>query len=831
MSNEVTERSFSHKKPLVFSPFFVTKRSALVLFIFFVLFFFFIALFYFLNLVRWSREADFGWSIALQTDRKVLVEVYGAAKDAGLRAGDTIIGVNGARCNTYFQFQKSLNRASGDQNMYEVERDGRIIMLTVPNSVLGFGKAFTKFGFTMLLGTLFFILGAVVFFMKPATPPSWAFLIMMFNAGIYIMFTFVSKLSPEWLGSVFLFSAAFLPAAVLHLAQTFPEERTWRKNSYLPLAIPYVFSFLLFITMRFYAPIFMDVPVFLKQLTTIYLALSLFAFLASTVSTFLRATSIARIRSKVILTGAAIAISVPLVDVLTFMFLNLTLVPHPALNLPFYVFFPLSIAYAIAKHNLFDVDVYIKRAVGYGIMTAIVGLTYFSLQVGVRTAFEPVFGEHSEKIYPILFAVLVVFLFNPLNRTVQTAVDKLFYRKKFDYKDTVTKVSNALTSMLDLNEVIRKLINTARLEMFIDRAGVLILDDRKKECQTMFIGDENEEVKPNENECIQYDDPFINVLTKNKKLVTVYDINEDPHYRDIRETCSERFQRMGVSMVLPLVYQGEVKGALALGYKKSGHFYTREDIDLLSTLANSGAVAIENAKLVDQIKKEEIIRTNLSRYLSPQVVEDIIHKDVEVNLGGDRKTVTILFMDLIGFTSLSEKLQPEEVVSILNEYFTEMSKGIFKWQGTLDKFAGDQIMAFWGAPFPQPNHAELAVQCALDVSRRLDGLQKKWGEEGKPVLNCGIGINTGEVLVGNIGVEGMKMDYTVIGDTVNLAARVEKITRQYESRILITEFTYEHIRKSIESGMMSGVKFTDLAEVKVKGKEQGVRIYRVEGKG
>ena len=137
-------------------------------------------------------------------------------------------------------------------------------------------------------------------------------------------------------------------------------------------------------------------------------------------------------------------------------------------------------------------------------------------------------------------------------------------------------------------------------------------------------------------------------------------------------------------------------------------------------------------------------------------------------------------------------------------------------------------MAFWGAPFEQLNHAELAVQCALEVSNKLDELQKKWEKEGKPVLNCGIGINTGEVLVGNIGVEGMKMDYTVIGDAVNLAARVEKITRQYASRILITEFTFEDIRKSIESGRMQNMKFTDLAEVKVKGKEKGVRIYRVE---
>jgi class 3 adenylate cyclase len=532
----------------------------------------------------------------------------------------------------------------------------------------------------------------------------------------------------------------------------------------------------------------------------------------------------------VILFGALLALPIPAIGPLA-AFMGKTLggirVITNFSSIPI-IIFPASIAYAIAKHNLFDVDVYIKRAVGYGIMTAVVGFTYFTLQVGVRTAFQPVFGEHAEKIYPALFAVLIVFLFNPLNKTVQTTVDKLFYRKKFSYKETVTKVSNALTSMLDLDEVIRKLINTVRLEMFIDRAGVLILNPQKKECQTIFIGDETEGVKPSENECIQYDDPFIDVLTKNKKLVTIYDINEDPHYRDIKDTCSERFTRMGVSMVLPLVYQDTVKGALALGYKKSGHFYTREDIDLLNTLANSGAVAIENAKLVDQIKKEEIIRTNLSRYLSPKVVENIIHKDVEVNLGGDRKVVTILFMDLIGFTSLSEKLQPEEVVSILNEYFTEMSKGIFKWQGTLDKFAGDQIMAFWGAPFEQLNHAELAVQCALEVSKTLDELQKKWEKEGKPVLNCGIGINTGEVLVGNIGVEGMKMDYTVIGDAVNLAARVEKITRQYASRILITEFTFEDIRKSIESGRMQNMKFTDLAEVKVKGKEKGVRIYRVE---
>jgi class 3 adenylate cyclase len=492
------------------------------------------------------------------------------------------------------------------------------------------------------------------------------------------------------------------------------------------------------------------------------------------------------------------------------------------------IVFPVSIGYAIAKHNLFDVDVYVKRAVGYGIMTAIVGLTYFSIQVGVKAALQPVFGEYSEKIYPVIFAMLIVFLFHPINRKVQKTVDKLFYRKKFDYKETITKVSDALTSVLDLSEVINKIIHTVRKEMFIDKAGVLLLEPQKKECQTFFVGDEADTIKANGNECIKYDDPMIDLISENKKLITVYDIAEDPHYSHVKKTCSERFSRMGVSMMLPLIYQGEVKGALALGYKKSGHFYTREDIDLLNTLANHGAVAIENAKLVEQAKKEEIMRTNLSRYLSPQIVDHIIKHDVEVNLGGDRKVVTVMFLDIIGFTALSEQLEPEEVVSILNEYFKEMSNAIFRWEGTLDKFIGDEIMAFWGAPIEQPDHAELAVRCALNLSKALDELREKWKREGRPVIDCGIGINTGEVLVGNIGVEGKKMDYTIIGDTVNLASRIEKLTRQYKTRMLITENTFEHIRESIDLNKFGHVKVTDLDEVKVRGKEKGVKIYKLE---
>ena len=228
-------------------------------------------------------------------------------------------------------------------------------------------------------------------------------------------------------------------------------------------------------------------------------------------------------------------------------------------------------------------------------------------------------------------------------------------------------------------------------------------------------------------------------------------------------------------------------------------------------------------------KKAKEIRKIFSSYVSPKIVQELIENPEKATLSGVRRTVTVLFSDIIGFTSLSEKRQPEEVVSLLNEYFQEMADIIFKWDGTLDKFIGDEIMALWGAPIEQPDHAELALRCALDMSDRLTKLQEEWKRRGSDVLDVGIGINSGEVLIGNIGAPGKKMDYTVIGDNVNLAARVEKLTRQYSTRILITENTFEYVEPVIKKGLFGHLELRELASAKVKGKEKEVKIFELKG--
>jgi adenylate cyclase len=239
----------------------------------------------------------------------------------------------------------------------------------------------------------------------------------------------------------------------------------------------------------------------------------------------------------------------------------------------------------------------------------------------------------------------------------------------------------------------------------------------------------------------------------------------------------------------------------------------------LSAFANQAAVAIANAKLFDDVRREERLRTSLQRYLSPNIVDEMVTNNSEgFSLGGQKKKVTILFCDIRGFTTLTEKEPVETIVSLLNEYFSAMSDVIFANQGTLDKFIGDAIMAIYGAPLELKDNAFKCIKTALEMRQKLTLLNEKWKAEKKPQIQVGYGINTGEAIVGNIGSE-RRMEYTAIGDMVNVAARIEGETEG--SQIFITADTFQ------ELGNRVTVK--KLQPVQLKGKSSKVQIYEVTG--
>ena len=216
--------------------------------------------------------------------------------------------------------------------------------------------------------------------------------------------------------------------------------------------------------------------------------------------------------------------------------------------------------------------------------------------------------------------------------------------------------------------------------------------------------------------------------------------------------------------------------------------------------------------------EKRMIQGAFSHYVPERVVKEIIENPDKLTLGGEERIVSVLFSDVAGFTSISEKLTPAQLVQLLNEYLTEMTDIVLANDGIIDKYEGDAIMAEFGMPVPYDNHPQMACKAALQMQKKLFFLREKWEKEGKPQLRARIGINTGEVIVGNMGSRNV-FDYTVMGDHVNLGSRLEGANKFYGTSIMISEFTYDHIKGDFYT--------RELDLIRVKGKEKPIKVFEL----
>ena len=229
-------------------------------------------------------------------------------------------------------------------------------------------------------------------------------------------------------------------------------------------------------------------------------------------------------------------------------------------------------------------------------------------------------------------------------------------------------------------------------------------------------------------------------------------------------------------------------------------------------------VAILLYRVVFEQAQQRALKGAMSQYLSPAIMEEVARDPSALRLGGEKRDMTVLFSDVRGFTSLSEQMEPERLVHLLNVYLTRMSDVIFRHQGTIDKYMGDAIMAFWGAPKLQPDHARRACLAALDMMAELGQLNKEFEQQGIPRLNIGIGLNTGPMSVGNMG-SARRFDYTVMGDAVNLGSRLEGLNKEYGTNVILSETTLA------QAGADVRARFLDL--VAVKGKQEPAAVYEL----
>jgi adenylate cyclase len=306
---------------------------------------------------------------------------------------------------------------------------------------------------------------------------------------------------------------------------------------------------------------------------------------------------------------------------------------------------------------------------------------------------------------------------------------------------------------------------------------------------------------------------IVNEVVLHKRSILSRDALDDSRFNQNMSVLDLSIRSM---MCTPLLINGEILGLVQVDTCTTPRGFTAEDLQVLTGISAQAAIAVKNLQLYEAIEAETARRISLQRYFSPGLVTMLMSGEVTAALGGDAYEGTILLADIIGFTAMSEKLPPAQVVAKLNRYFTIMQKVIYDHGGNVDKFNGDGLMAFWGVPRAGAHDERDAVLTAIRMQQKLWPFNLQLCAEGQQPVHMGIGLNSGEFIAGNIGSED-KIEFTLIGDTVNLTARIEHLAGRYQ--VLVSEATWAPIQS-----LVCAVR---LPPVMVKGKSRPVILYSI----
>ncbi len=337
----------------------------------------------------------------------------------------------------------------------------------------------------------------------------------------------------------------------------------------------------------------------------------------------------------------------------------------------------------------------------------------------------------------------------------------------------------------------------------------------------ILMADESGELKPRafktkkDEERMLISSTMIKKVQSEKVGFISADALTDKRFESARSIA---LQMVRSSMTVPVLYDNDLLGIMIIDSSVSVDAYSEKDLSLLTNIANQTAQFIKNAEMAKQIEMDAVTRERFRRLLSPDLAEMVVSGKLKVEKGGESRVSTVLFVDIRGFTSLSEELNASMVLQMLNEFFEMMVEIVFHYEGTVDKFVGDMMMAIWGAPVAHPDDPIRAVKAALDMQSALSGYNKIRGVMGKPPIHVGIGINTGELVAGYMG-STRTMSYSVIGDAVNTASRLCSAAKAGET--LISEDTYQKVEGQFQ--------FVELKPLHAKGKSKPLKVFSVVG--
>lgn len=376
-------------------------------------------------------------------------------------------------------------------------------------------------------------------------------------------------------------------------------------------------------------------------------------------------------------------------------------------------------------------------------------------------------------------------------------------------------VGKTLSSVLSPDEVMERVMELVFHMENVER-GFVMLRDEKKGFKPAVLLYKDEQAK-REKRGVALSRTLIDRVLEERLPLLIYDVASDQRF-----AMSESLRLSGIrsAMCAPLIYKDKVFGLFYVDCFSKSFGFSKDELNIFSVIAAEAAISFDNARSHEELAKRVIERQALERFLSSSIVEKILLNPDQVHLGGENQLVTVLFADVRGFTRRSEHMEPESVVELLNEFFAEMTDLIFENGGTLDKYLGDGLMALFGAPFAKPDDALRCVKTAAEMQRSLAQLNRLWETRDQAPLHIGIGINSGPVTAGNIG-SSKRMDYTVIGDAVNLASRL--CANAAPEQILISESTFRRLEGNFPAQR--------LQPIRVKGKDAPVEVYEILWRG
>ena len=745
----------------------------------------------------------------------MLVGVGGVDR-GGLQPFDVVRAVNGRLVTSTRELQAEIERhPPGTAMHYLLVRNGQLLEDDIPSRV-SMLRNFRRFLIENLLpGVIGVALAALVIRLQPGSPSARLFLAFSLQWAV-INVGYHDLLGAHRFTRLFFLAWTFSPAVFVHLALTFPERRRLAQRHRWLVWAPYALSAVLYVWLQ--GSLAQAWAATAAVIATYWTAALVALVVALGITARHGSTALVRQRAKVLMAGFGLGYLAPVAGTTIEVALR-TEVPFLNESWRLGFLFPLAVAYAIVRYQLFDIRAVIRLGTIYSIVTVVVGLGYAGLLTALNVLFARLDMHIAPMVAPALVALAVVLLVNPLYLRTQALLDRLFFRARLDAQRALERLAEAMTTTLDLDRLAPLIVSTVDAIFHPEGVRLLLPDESRLTFRT---------AAPADGLAVGDDGRLLACLRTLRAPLTRERLLGDPGLADEREACLAEMDSLGADVVVPITFRHGMTAMLALGPRRGGAPYTSEDLRLLRTLASQSAVALEHARAYGALQAAlrrvdilESIRAGLSKFV-PRTVQRLIEQAPEApELAKREVDVSVLFVDIVGYTRLAERLDAATVHRLVERYFGAFLDEILRNGGDVNETAGDGLMVIFQDDKAPRRHARAAVTTALAIMRRAAEINETAPHDEPIVVH--LAINSGRAAVGATKIEGSagtRWTYTASGPVTNIAARLAALADG--DGVMVGAATAERLP--------AGLPLEDLGDLHLRNVEAPVRTFRLAAK-